>query len=193
MKKYTANNVQIIALDFNKTLSDGRKCVEEYSSFCQDTCGSCPSYKYYIKDENGIHYLEEGDKIVLGENDEKYVLNKELFDLMFKDFKVEFLKEEPREFKMNEEIELRDMQEFYNYWNFVVKELGCNIRRYKINDSYQMPIISGGVFHVDSLQIESLDTSASNLSKILNFISYLNKYANITIDENSVDIYNSIY
>lgn len=60
MKKYTANNIEIIALDFNKKLANGRKCCEKDSSFCQDTCGSCPSYKYYIEDENGIHFLEEG-------------------------------------------------------------------------------------------------------------------------------------
>lgn len=195
MKKYTANNVEILAIDFNKklvnfnkNLSDGRKCVEDNSSFCQDTCGGCPSYKHYIKDKNGIHFLEEGDKIVLGENDEKYVLNKELFDLIFKDFNEEVLKEEPREFKMNEEIELRDEQEFFDYWNFVSKELGCRINRFEVNGGDKKPIMASGTIYIDSLWIEASDTSAWNLSRILNLISYLQKYAHVILDEDNIEI-----
>lgn len=84
MEKYTTYDIEITALDFNRELSDGRKCIEENSSFCQDTCGCCPSYKHYIKDEHGIHYIEEGDKIVLGEHNKKYIIPNELFNLLFK-------------------------------------------------------------------------------------------------------------
>lgn len=84
MKKYTTYDIEITALDFNKELSNGRRCIEENSSFCQDTCGCCPSYKYYITDENGIHYIDEDDKIVVVEN-KKYVVPKELFNLLFKE------------------------------------------------------------------------------------------------------------
>lgn len=89
---------------------------------------------------------------------------------------------------MNEETELRDAQEFFDYWNFVTKELGCRINRYEVNGGDKEPIMADGTIYIDSLWIEPSDTSAWNLSKILNLISYLKKYAHVEFDEDNIDI-----
>lgn len=188
MKKYISNNVEITAIDFKRDMADGRRCMEKQEAWCHDTCGCCPSYKYYIEDKKGIHYLNPGDKIVLGDNGEKYVLHQDLFNLIFKDCKEEVLVEETRDFKLKEKIYLKNSNEFFDYWKFLEKELGCQIDEFEINGGDKEPIIAQDTVYIDSLYIKASNNSMHNLSKIFKLIEHLEKYAHAEIDEDGIKI-----
>lgn len=84
MKKYKFEPLTVMATEFNKDMADGRECCE-HDIFCQDTCGGCPSYRYYIDDEDGRRYLSDGDMIIIGKNNKKYACKKEIFDVILKE------------------------------------------------------------------------------------------------------------
>lgn len=62
-------------------MEDGfKKDKENCLPFCQDSCGSCPNYKPYIKTLEGKHFISPGDYIITGIKGERYPCKPDIFE-----------------------------------------------------------------------------------------------------------------
>lgn len=84
MSKFKKKPVVIEAEIYQKGMEDGfEKDSEKCPPFCQDSCGSCPNYKPYIKTLEGKHFISPGDYIIIGIKGERYPCKPDIFEASY--------------------------------------------------------------------------------------------------------------
>ena len=91
-------------------------------------------------------------------------------------------------FELNEYIDLKTTDDFYDYVEFLIEELEAEIETYYINNGKDVEINNDGVIIVNYLWIKPQNITIDNISKIINVAKHLEEHANVEITIADINI-----
>ena len=86
------------------------------------------------------------------------------------------------EFKIYEHVEIKDVESFYDFWDFVQKNVNADIEEYYINGGDTDPTFNEDGVYVDMLWIRPRVVSPENIESIIKLLDYIEKYSNVEFE-----------